>query len=170
VSNLSALEVKRATTTIPIVFANAQDPVGQGLVESLAHPGGNATGLSLMAIDLSGKRLELLKQAVPSLLRVALLVDPTGTFKERMIKSHQTAAEALGISLWPVEILKPDDIEPVFAKMAQDRADGVIRGTGTMLFIERARVGAPKASPASDKLRRGGGSARPSDVVWTGHA
>jgi putative tryptophan/tyrosine transport system substrate-binding protein len=142
VSNFSALEVKRATSTIPIVFANAQDPVGQGLVESLARPGGNATGLSLMAIDLSGKRLELLKEAVPNLSRVALLVDPTATFKERMIKSHQAAAEALGISMWPAELSGPDDIEPVFAKIAQDHADAVVRGTGTMLFVERARVGA----------------------------
>jgi len=142
VSNLSALEAKRATITIPIVFVNAFDPVGQGLVESLARPGGNATGNSIMAIDLSGKRLELLKEAIPNLSRVALLVDPTVTFKERMIKSHQVAAEALGISLWPAELSAPDDIEQVFAKMAQDRADGVIRGTGTMLFNERARVGA----------------------------
>jgi len=142
VSNFSALEAKRATATIPIVFVNAFDPVGQGLVESLARPGGNATGLSIMAVDLSGKRLQLLKEGVPNLSRVALLVDPTVTFKDRMIKSHQVAAEALGISLWPAELSAPHDIEPVFAKMAEDRADGVIRGTGTMLFNERARVGA----------------------------
>jgi putative ABC transport system substrate-binding protein len=143
VSNLSALEAKRATSTIPIVFVNAFDPVGQGLVESLGRPGGNATGNSIMAVDLSGKRLELLKEAVPNLSRVALLVDPTVTFKEPMIKSHQAAAAALGITLSPVvDLAGPEDIEPAFAKMAQDSADGVIRGTGTMLFNERARVGA----------------------------
>ena len=112
-----------------------------GLVESLARPGGNVTGLSLMAIDLSGKRLELLKEAVPSLLRVALLVD-FSTPKEQTIKLHQTAAQALGISLWPVEISTPDDIEPVFAKIAQERADGVVRGIGSMLFAQRAQIGA----------------------------
>jgi ABC-type uncharacterized transport system substrate-binding protein len=142
VSNFAALEAKRVTTTIPIVFVNTFDPVGQGIVESLGRPGGNATGNSIMAIDLSGKRLKLLKEAVPNLSRVALLVDPTVTFKDRMIKSHQSAAEALGISLWPAELSAPDDIEPMFAKMAQDRGDGVVRGTGTMLFNERARVGA----------------------------
>jgi ABC-type uncharacterized transport system substrate-binding protein len=129
VTNLGALEVKRATSTIPIVVTVASDAVGMGLVESLARPGGNVTGLSLMAIDLSGKRLELLKEAVPSLLRVALLVDfstPKAT-----IKLHQTAAQALGISLWPVEISTPDDIEPMFAKIAQDRTDGVVRGIGS---------------------------------------
>jgi putative tryptophan/tyrosine transport system substrate-binding protein len=140
VTNLAALEVKRATSTIPIVVSVASDAVGMGLVESLARPGGNVTGLSLMAIDLSGKRLELLKEAVPSLLRVALLVDfstPKAT-----IKLHQTAAQALGISLWPVEISTPDDIEPMFAKIAQDRTDGVVRGIGSMLFAQRARIGA----------------------------
>jgi putative tryptophan/tyrosine transport system substrate-binding protein len=139
VTNLGALEVKRATSTIPIVVTVASDAVGMGLVESLARPGGNVTGLSLMAIDLSGKRLELLKEAVPSLLRVALLVDfstPKAT-----IKLHQTAAQALGISLWPVEISTPDDIEPMFAKISQDRTDGVVRGIGSMLFAQRARIG-----------------------------
>jgi putative ABC transport system substrate-binding protein len=140
VTNLAALEVKKATSTIPIVVSVASDAVGMGLVESLARPGGNLTGLSLMAIDLSGKRLELLKEAVPSLSRVALLVDfstPKGT-----IKLHQTAAQALGISLSPVEISTPDEIELVVAKIAQDRTDGVVRGIGSMLFAQRARIGA----------------------------
>jgi putative ABC transport system substrate-binding protein len=140
VTNLAALEVKRATSTIPIVVSVASDAVGMGLVESLARPGGNVTGLSLMAIDLSGKRLELLKEAVPSLSRVALLVE--FSTPKQTIKLHQTAAQALGISLWPVEISTPDDIEPVFAKIAQDRTDGVVRGIGSMLFAQRARIGA----------------------------
>ena len=142
VTQLGALELKKATSTIPIVITLSYDPVGQRLVESLAHPGGNVTGLSLMAIDLSGKRLELLKDAVPSLSRVALLLDPTNPIKQRTIQAHQTAAEALGISLWPVEISTPDDIEPAFVKIAQDHADGVMRVPGSMLFNERARVGA----------------------------
>jgi putative tryptophan/tyrosine transport system substrate-binding protein len=141
VTNLGALELKRATSTIPIVVAVGFDPVGMGLVESLAHPGGNVTGLSLMATDLSGKRLSLLKEAAPNLSRVALLIDPTNTVKERTIQAHQAAAKALGISLWPVEI-SADDIEPVFDKIAQDRADAVVRGPGSMLFNERARMGA----------------------------
>ena len=77
------------------------DPLGFGLVNSLARRGGNATGLSLMAVDLSGKRLELLKQAVPTLSRVALLTDPkTDPFREHTIKANQAAASALGITLW----------------------------------------------------------------------
>ena len=137
-----AVALKQLTSTIPIVFVLVPDPIASGLVESLARPGGNATGLSLMSVDLSGKRLELLKEAVPNLSRVALLLDPTSTVKERTIRANQTAAEALGISLWPAEVSAPDEIEPVFSKIAQDRADAVMRVSGSFLFNERARVGA----------------------------
>src|SRR6516165_4106247 len=137
-----AVALRKLTNTIPIVFVLVPDPIGSGLVESLARPGGNAIGLSLMLIDLSGKRLELLKEAIPNPSRVALLVDPTFTAKERTIRVNQTAAEALGISLWSAEISAPDEIEPVFFKIAQDRVDAVMRVSGSMLFNERARVGA----------------------------
>jgi putative ABC transport system substrate-binding protein len=142
VSALGAIEVKKLTSTIPIVFVVVADPVGFGLVESLARPGGNATGFSLMTNDLSGKRLGLLKEAVPNLSRVALLVDPTDPFKERNIKANQVAADALGISIWPAEIAAPDDVEPVFSKVVQDRAEGVVLGAGSLLFNLRARIGA----------------------------
>ncbi|WGD48919.1 ABC transporter substrate-binding protein [Bradyrhizobium sp. CB1650] len=141
VTALGAKEAKQATSTIPIVFVIVSDPVGGGLVESLARPGGNATGLSLMAIDLSGKRLALLKEAVPYLSRVAFLVDKTDQFAQRAVKANQAAAEVLGISLWPAEVSAPDDIEPAFSKIARDHADGVILGAGSMLFNERARIG-----------------------------
>jgi putative ABC transport system substrate-binding protein len=137
-----AVALKKLTSTIPIVFVLVPDPIGFGLVENLARPGGNATGLTLMLVDLSGKRLELLKEGVPNLSRVALLLDPTSALKERTIKANQTAAEALGISLWSAEISTPGEIEPVFSKIAQDRADAVMRVSGSMLFNERARVGA----------------------------
>ena len=142
VSALGAIELKKLTSTVPIVFVVVADPVGLGLVESLARPGGNTTGLSLMTIDLSGKRLALLKEALPTLSRVALLVDPTDPFKQRSIKANQVAAEALGISIWPAEVAAPNDVEPVFAKIVQDRADGVVIGTGPLLFNLRARIGA----------------------------
>jgi putative tryptophan/tyrosine transport system substrate-binding protein len=137
-----AVALKQLTSTIPIVFVLVPDPIASGLVESLARPGGNATGLSLMSVDLSGKRLELLKEAVPNLSRVALLLDLFSPNKEGQIKANQTAAEALGISLWPTEVSAPDEIESVFSKIAQDRADAVMRAPATFLFNERARVGA----------------------------
>jgi putative tryptophan/tyrosine transport system substrate-binding protein len=139
---LGTSELKKATDTIPIVFVLVNDPVGYGFAESLNHPAGNMTGPSLMAIDLSGKKLSLLKEAVPNLSRVALLTDVTDTFRERTIKANLASAEKLGISLWPVLISKPDDIEPAFEKITEDHADGIVRGTGSLLFNERARVGA----------------------------
>ena len=104
VTVLGAIALEKFTSTIPIVFVLIQDPVGLGLVKSLGRPGGNATGLSLMGIDLSGKRLALLKEAVPNLSRVALLLDATDPDKERTISTNQTAAQALGISLWSAQI------------------------------------------------------------------
>lgn len=139
---LGAAELKKATDTIPTVFVLVADPVGFGFVQSLAHPGGNMTGPSQWSIDLSGKRLELLKEVVPRLSRAAVLTDVTDPFRDRIVKAYQRSGERLGISLWPVLISKPDDIEPLFAKIAEDHADGVMRGTGSMMFAERARIGA----------------------------
>jgi len=141
VTPLGAVELKRLTGTIPIVFVLAADPVGFGLVESLAYPGGNATGLSLMTIDLSGKRLGLLKEVVPQLSRVVLLVDRTDPFRERFIKVNQAAAAALGLTLWSAEITSADDIAPLFAKIAEDGTNGAMWGPGGLLFVERARLG-----------------------------
>src|SRR5262249_18708411 len=102
----------------------------------------NATGLSNMGKDLSGKRLELLKEAVPTVSRVAFLVDPTVRSKGNTIKAHQVAAQALGLSLLPVEIAAADDVEPAFAKMVQDGMNGVAFSAGSLLFNLRARIGA----------------------------
>jgi ABC-type uncharacterized transport system substrate-binding protein len=142
VTAIGAVDVKKLTSTIPIVFVIVADPIGAKLVEGLAHPGGNATGLSLMAVDLSGKHLALLKEAVPNLSRVALVVWPAYPFIERVITSYEKAAQNLGITLWPVEISGPDDVEPAFAKMVTDRADGFALTLGPLLFNLRARIGA----------------------------
>jgi putative ABC transport system substrate-binding protein len=139
---LGAVELKKLTDTIPIVFVIVADPVGYGLVKSLARPDSNATGLSLMTTDLSGKRLEILKEAVPKLSQVALLLDPTVVNKENVIKANQVAAQALGVSLRVVEIESSEEIEPTFAKMAQDGINGVAIGPTGLLFNQRARLGA----------------------------
>jgi putative ABC transport system substrate-binding protein len=147
VTNLGALELKRATSTIPIVFVLGLDPVLDGLVKSLAHPDGNATGLSLMAVDLTGKRLELLKEAVPKLSRIGLLIDPVIRNKENTVKGHQVAAQSLGLSIGLVEeIGAADGVEPAFAKMAQDGVNGVAIGPGSQLFNLRKRIGAAALS------------------------
>jgi len=137
-----AVELKKLTDTIPIVFVIVADPVGYGLVKSLARPASNATGLSLMTTDLSGKRLEMLKEAVPKLSQVALLLDPTVVAKEKVIRANEVASQALGLSIRPVEIGAPDEIEPAFAKMAQDGINGAAIGPAGLLFAQRARLGA----------------------------
>jgi putative ABC transport system substrate-binding protein len=144
ITALGAVTLKNLTSSIPIVFVFVPDPIGDGLVNSLARPGGNATGPSTMAVDLSGKRLQLLKQAVPSLSRVALLTDTkTAPNRERTTKAYQAAAETLGLTLWPVDIAGPEDVEPAFAQIAEDHADGVVIGSsGGLFFSLRTRIGA----------------------------
>lgn len=136
-----ALELKQATSTVPVVFVIVPDPVGYKLVERLAYPGGNATGLSLMSVDLSGKRLALLREAVPNLSRVALLLEPKDPIAPGMVAASVNAAKALGLSVRPVEVPAPDAVEPAFSAIAQDGFDGAIVA-GSMLFNARAQVGA----------------------------
>ncbi len=140
VTALGAKEAKQATNTIPIVFVADPDPVGSGLVESLAHPGGNATGLSLMAIDVTGKRLGLFKELVPNLSRVAIMVDPRDSAAPRFRAAYEKAAKPLGISTQIVEVTTSGGIEQAFSAIAQDGLDGAALA-GPMLFNQRVRVG-----------------------------
>jgi putative ABC transport system substrate-binding protein len=134
-----AVALKQITSTIPVVFVIVPDPIGLGLVAGLAHPGSNLTGLSLLSIDLSGKSLALLKEAAPNLSSVALFLDPQ--VQRRLIPAYAAAAKSLGLSFRSVEISAPDTIEPAFARAQSDRVDGIVVA-GSMLFNERARVGA----------------------------
>jgi putative ABC transport system substrate-binding protein len=134
-----AVALKQITSTIPVVFVIVPDPIGLGLVAGLAHPGSNLTGLSLLSIDLSGKSLALLKEAAPNLSSVALFLDPQ--VQRRLIPAYAAAAKSLGLSFRSVEISAPDTIEPAFAQAQSDRVDGIVVA-GSMLFNERARVGA----------------------------
>jgi putative tryptophan/tyrosine transport system substrate-binding protein len=141
VTPLAAREVKQATSTIPVVFVLGSDPVGDGLVDSLAHPGGNATGLSIMAVDLSGKRLALLKEAVPNLSRVGLLVDSRDPVSQRVVSAYSSAAKVLDLSLESFEVAAPDAIEAAFSAIARSGLNGVVVGPGSIMFNERARIG-----------------------------
>jgi putative ABC transport system substrate-binding protein len=142
-STPAAVAVKQATRTIPIVFTWAADPVGSGLVTSLARSGGNITGLSILAPDIIGKRLELLKQAVPGVSRVAALWHP-GDYVERMEKDMLTeadrAARALGLRLQVVEARGPEDFDRAFSDMTRARADAVTVQSTNIFFIERRRL------------------------------
>ena len=127
---------KNATKTIPIVMMGAgADPVEAGLVESLARPGGNVTGLTNLARELGGKRLELLKEAVPKVARVAVLYDPANPGSVREVKEDlPVAARALGLTIQPWEVRDADDFEKVFAALSKQRPDGLyVPGGGQLI-------------------------------------
>lgn len=141
VTSLGAKEAKRATSTIPVVFVLDADPVGNGLVESLARPGGNVTGLSLMSNDVSGKRVALFRELVPNLSRMAIMVDPRDPAAPRIRDGYEKAAQALSVSTKPFGITTPDEIEPAFSTIAQSGFDGIALAS-PLLFNERRRIGA----------------------------
>ena len=122
----AALAVKRATTTIPIVFPTAIDPVGAGVISSLARPGGNITGLTTQSPDLVAKRLQLLKEAIPHLSRVAVLWNASNPANAGPWREAQDAARALRMALLSQEVRGPADFERVFAVMARERPDGLL--------------------------------------------
>jgi putative ABC transport system substrate-binding protein len=117
---------KAATTTIPIVMTNDGDPVGNGFVASLARPGGNITGLSTLSPELSGKRLELLKEIVPKLSRVAIFGTSTSASNAQEFKELDLAAGALGLKLQYFDVLAPKDIEIAFRSAAKERSQAVL--------------------------------------------
>jgi putative tryptophan/tyrosine transport system substrate-binding protein len=117
---------KQATTTIPIVIGVENNMVEEGFVANLARPGGNLTGMELRAIELTGKRLQLLKEAVPTITRVAVLVNPTLSGHERVPGNIEAEARALGVQLQRVEAGGPDTFEAAFAAMAEASADALL--------------------------------------------
>ena len=121
---------KKATSTIPIVMTYYADPVRARLVASLAHPGGNVTGLSDFHADLVTKRLELLKEVVPSASRVAVPFNPTRSASQLMLKDIQVAAPALGVTVLLLEIKKPDDVDRAFATIRKERPGGILQSFG----------------------------------------
>jgi putative ABC transport system substrate-binding protein len=130
------LAAKNATKTIPIVMAGqGSDPVKAGFVESLAHPGGNVTGLTTLNLELGGKRLELLKEAVPRLARVAVLYNPTSLGATREVKEDlPPAAHVLGLTLRTSEVRSVEDFDRVFAAMNKDHPDGLYVSLSTSVL------------------------------------
>lgn len=126
VTTPAALAVKKATTTIPIVFPNAINPVESGLVASLAHPGGNLTGGAAQTAILSAKRLEIFKEVVPRLSRVAVLWNAANPALAFAWRETQGAARALGVAVQSHEVRALKDFEPVFASMAEERPDTLL--------------------------------------------
>jgi len=136
----AAKALKSATGTIPIVMAIIGDPVAAGLVESLARPGGNATGFSIVAPDLSGKRLELLKEIVPDISPVAVMLNPKNPQSQFELKEMQAAAQALGLQLHAVPVSPQDSLEEAFATMTRASARGLIVLTDPIFFSQRRKI------------------------------
>jgi len=138
-NSLAALRAKAATTTIPIVFTTGSDPVRDGLVTSLARPGGNITGVVFITSDLGSKRLELLRQFIPKARTIAMLVNPNTPETEAERKDVQVAAQKMGLSLIILDVTTGGDIEAAFATLAA-RADALLVGTGTFTFNSREQI------------------------------
>jgi len=133
------LAAKKASTTIPIVFGAASDPVGAGIVSSLARPGGNITGLSNIAQDLDGKRLELLKEAFPKVARVASLWQSVRG-GNRALTDMDAAAKALGLKLLSLEVRSLDDFESSFTRAKREGAQALITSTGALINTQQRQV------------------------------
>jgi putative ABC transport system substrate-binding protein len=136
----TSLAAKRATSTIPIVMAAIIDPVASGLVTNLARPGGNLTGQSMMSPDLVGKQLELLKEVVPKVSRVALLHNPANPGNAPQAQHGQDAARALGVRLQLLEARGPSEIDSAFAAMTNEQAGAVIVLVDAILQGNRTRI------------------------------
>jgi putative ABC transport system substrate-binding protein len=137
----AAKACKDATTTVPIVFTLSVDPVADGLATSFAHPGGNLTGLTMAAgYGLAGKRVEVLKDMVATLSRVAVLSNPDNPPHVPYLRETERTASALGLEVQAFEVRSPLDLTGVFAAIADWRADGLVTLTDGMLFSQRERV------------------------------
>jgi putative tryptophan/tyrosine transport system substrate-binding protein len=143
ISHRVAPAAKEATTTIPIVLLRVNDPVGVGLVASLAHPGRNITGVSLQGLDLSGKRLQLLKEALPGLAHVAYLRNPTEPYSAAYWREVQGAARGLGVhQLLSLEVRAPDEFEAAFTALARARPDALLVEPNALNWTYRGRIAA----------------------------
>jgi ABC-type uncharacterized transport system substrate-binding protein len=128
----AALAAKRATSTIPIVFAVVADAVGAGLIANLSRPGGNITGLTSSGAELGGKRLELLKQVVPRASRVAVLYNPADRSNVLVFQQLQQSAPSMGLILQPIEVRGPGEFEAAFHAMTRQRANALIAAAGVL--------------------------------------
>ena len=131
---------KRSTASIPIVMVNTPDPVQLGLVVSLGRPGGNVTGTTTLSADLSVKQLELLKEAVPRAVRIAVLWNPTNPWHPLALKGVEAAARSLAVQLQIVEVRGPEELDNAFATMTRERAGAVLVLADPMTFFHRARL------------------------------
>jgi ABC-type uncharacterized transport system substrate-binding protein len=173
----SALAAKAATTTIPIVFVVAENPVSFGLVASLARPGGNLTGINFFSGELTGKRLELLHEFVPTAIRMAVLVNPANaTNAETTSREAETAARTIGLQIQVFKASTSREISAAFETFARERPDAVFVGLDPFFNSRRiqlvqlaARYVVPASYPARDFVQTGGLVSYGADITNAWH-
>jgi putative ABC transport system substrate-binding protein len=139
-ATLSALAVKRATSTIPIVLSAVVDPVVAGIVPSIARPGGNITGVSLLNVELSGKALQLMKETVPGVSRVAVVWNSSNRTHGDIMKSTEAAAATLGVTLERLDVRKPDDLPAALDAITRARANGLLVFPDPVSYAQRKPI------------------------------
>jgi len=161
--NSDALPAKKATKTVPIVMASPGDPVSTGLIASLAHPGGNVTGLTNIDTDLAAKRLQLLKEVAPRISRVAVLWDPRVAFSALAWREIQEPADRLGISLHSFELHSNSDVDAALALVVESQDDGLFALQGPIFVVNEKRIAdfavkhrLPTVSHLPEFVRHGG--------------
>jgi len=162
-SEFGALAAKNATGTIPIVFAVSEDAVASGLVSSLAHPGGNITGLTVLSAELGGKRLELIKESSPNITRVGFLWPSTGPRGAAVLKELEAPAKSLGLKLQSLPIRTLQDFGPAFEAAKKDRIEALLTYPTPLLNTSREKIlnfatqsRVPAVYPSSEYVERGG--------------
>jgi putative ABC transport system substrate-binding protein len=158
----SVLAAQRATRSIPIVFISTNDPVGSGLVASLARPGGNTTGISNEAEDAVSKYLELLRDALPQARRVAVLLNPNNPSNPRLFQRLRVTAQTLGLTANAFEVLAPEELDATFQSIAGFRPDALLMISDAMLFDTHKRIATfaleermPTIAPSSEQAESG---------------
>jgi putative ABC transport system substrate-binding protein len=156
-STVATQVAQRSTSTIPIVMALVVDPVGSGLVKSLAHPGGNVTGLSMMTTELNAKRLQLLKEAIPRLARVAVLWNPDHPFHHKVVEDLRAIGPSLSMELSFVSVRTPEQFGPAFSDISRARAQALYVVEDPILFGHRLtffNLASKARLPTIHELRR----------------
>ena len=136
----AAVAAKQATRVVPIVMAAISDPVRTGLVASLARPGGNVTGMSLLSAELSSKRIEALKEAIPILSRIAVMWNPRNPISPPLLKETEGAARSLGVQLQLLEVRSPEDLDGAFEAATKGAAQALLMLQDSMFTIHRAGI------------------------------
>jgi putative ABC transport system substrate-binding protein len=159
----ASLAAKLATTSIPIVFIATEDPVRLGLVASLARPGGNLTGINIFSAELVAKRLELVRELLPSATRVAVLINPTGPSSEATLRDIEPAAHALDLRVQVLNASTPREIDAAFATLVRERLDALFLGADPFFTSRRVQLanlatrhGAPMISATREVPEAGG--------------